>query len=298
MPAHAPLPTDAFPFLCRATLEHVQAALAPQGIRPIVLKGPHLAHTVYSRPSDRTWTDLDLLVTPAEFPHALQTLIDAGYGLAEPLSNRSATDLEYYHRELKSPLGVQVELHRDVTPHACWPVDIAAWRQRAVPFRMDAVEALGLATEDLLLHLCLHIIKSHFRVEEKHFRDIGLLVRARTIDWDKFLAQARNARCRAGCHYILRVAILQHGASVPEGVLRQIRPGPLRRIWMDRFLAPARFPVYRFPSHSPEKMALFLHFPLMDRPIDWPAFAFYYIALRLRDAAARPFFRSKRTTHE
>jgi hypothetical protein len=286
MPA-ATLPNNAFPLLCRTTLEHIHAVLAPKGIRPVVLKGPHLAHTVYPRSDDRTWTDLDLLVAPAEFPAALEALVASGYGLAEPMPGRTATDLEGYHRELRSPIGVQVELHRDVAPHACWPVDIAAWMERAEPFRMDGVEALGLCPEDLLLHLCLHIVKSHFDVEEKHFRDIERLLQARPIDWDSFLVQAGAARCRTGCYYVLLAARCLHEALVPSASLRRLRPGVLRRAWMDRQLVPGRFPVLRSPYPSRLRTALALHFPLLDRVRDWPAFAFRYLRLRGMDAAGR-----------
>ncbi len=90
------------------------------------------------------------------------------------------------------------------------------------PFHFGETEALGLATEDLLLHLCLHMGTSYFQViERKHVADIGLLLKKRRVDWPVFLQRAKKAGAGAIAYYALLAARLQENAAVPDDVLEQ-----------------------------------------------------------------------------
>ena len=55
------------------------ATLRAKGIRAILLKGPVTAQWLYSGQRSRTYTDVDLLVAPGEFPRALSVLEAIGY---------------------------------------------------------------------------------------------------------------------------------------------------------------------------------------------------------------------------
>ena len=55
------------------------ATLRAEGIRAILLKGPVTAHWLYAGNATRSYTDVDLLVAPDEFPRALGALEEIGY---------------------------------------------------------------------------------------------------------------------------------------------------------------------------------------------------------------------------
>jgi len=59
---------------------------------------------------------------------------------------------------------------------------------------------------------------------------------------------------------------------VPANVLRRLRPGKLRRLWLEKNIDPASYPIYRFPLHSLPKIKRRLLLPLLDRPGQWLGF--------------------------
>jgi Uncharacterised nucleotidyltransferase len=65
--------------LLDAAAAEAVAALGAEGIRAILLKGPVTVQWLYSGQASRTYTDVDLLVAPDEFPRALRRLEDIGY---------------------------------------------------------------------------------------------------------------------------------------------------------------------------------------------------------------------------
>ncbi|HSI26006.1 MAG TPA: nucleotidyltransferase family protein, partial [Aeromicrobium sp.] len=63
----------------------VVRALAAANIAHLLLKGPAMAHWLYAEdPSSRTYTDVDLLVSPADFEAAEDVI--AGMGFLRPVS--------------------------------------------------------------------------------------------------------------------------------------------------------------------------------------------------------------------
>jgi Uncharacterised nucleotidyltransferase len=69
----------AWTLLLDAAAAECIAALHAEGIRAILLKGPVTAEWLYPGHAPRSYSDVDLLVAPDEFPRALRTLEDLGY---------------------------------------------------------------------------------------------------------------------------------------------------------------------------------------------------------------------------
>lgn len=86
---------------------------------------------------------------------------------------------------------MHIELHHDFSPRHRYPVDIDQLFADAVEFRIGRVTARGLRPEHLLLHLVIHIVKSYFIVEHKHFLDIALLTKAVTLNWREVVSLLR-----------------------------------------------------------------------------------------------------------
>lgn len=266
----------------------MQAICRDAGIDLLVLKGPHLAYTVWPVPTERVWCDLDILARPDQFDAAIEALTRQDFK-QPPFDRRHRASAPCYHNiALQGPYGIHIELHRDLTPHGRYPVSIEDLFCRAETFWFLETEARGLAPADLLLHLCLHMMKSYFcAVERKHIRDIALVVTRRTIDWRLFLSNAGAAGARTGCWVALRAAATQHGAVVPERVLTDLTPTPRRQQWLARWLDPAVFPVYRGPARSKWDYQWRLGLALMDRPLDWLPLLMKYGWLRIMDLMGR-----------
>ena len=266
-----------------ATLKKAQELLAEKGIRILVLKGPHLGNTVYDSPADRLYGDLDVLVRSVDFESSVNALLENGF---QPFAyNTFAPQIQrdFKHWEFRSPLGIVVELHRWLSGHDRYTVDMDGLFARAESFRFGGVDALGLAPEDLLLHLCLHMGTSYFSViERKHIRDIALLIRKRPIAWPVFLRRTGRAGARAIAYYSLLAAKKQDSASIPDEVMKTLCPMRARRWWIEKHVDAASFPVYRFPEHSMKRIKKGLLFPLMDKPGQWLKFVWRIGVLRIK----------------
>ena len=287
------LPPETLLFVTAETIRTVGGLLSDIGIDFVVLKGPHLACTIYPDPLQRSWCDLDILVRPADSGKALACLQAHGFTPAPEDSRRHATMQSYYNVNLMTPLGLPLELHHALSSHQRYPVDVEQMILDAEPFSIMDVHAKGLKTEHLLLHLCIHMTNDYFLHEEKHLEDIALLVRKRAIRWDAFEVLARRAGCMIGSYYALAAACAQKNAPVPEALLVSLKPGFLRAIWLNRFLDPHHDPVYIRKDHDYAKAMLRIGLPMMDRLADAVAVGLRYMRLRTLD-----FVRARRAAPE
>lgn len=281
--SEANLPTTVYLLRSELVFKNVRDLLAGQGIAVVLLKGPHLGSTVYDSPRDRLYGDLDVLVKPAEFDRAAEVLLENGF---KPFAYDSFTPEiqgDFKHWEFRSPWGIVVELHRWLSGHDRYPVDSAGLFARAEKFDFGETPALGLAAEDLLLHLCLHMGTSYFHViERKHVADISLLIKKRKVDWPVLLQRVIQSGAKSIAYYALLAAQRQDNAAVPADILRRLRPGNLHRLWLEKNLDPDEFPIYRFPGHSMSKIKRRLLLPLMDNPSQWLGFFRRMAATKLR----------------
>lgn len=244
-----------------------------EAITLILLKGPHLAHAVYDHPYERPFGDLDVLVKPRDFAKAARILLKNQFILLEEDDRNLATTAQTNHWAFQSRFGQLIELHRGFTGLERHPVDLDAWFSRAEAFQYGQTPALGLGTEDLLCHLCLHIGKSFFHIiEKKHIRDLDVLIRKRPIKWDFYISRCRETRSRAIAYYCLRSAHAQYGTPIPAEVLAALRPGKWRRFWLDKHLDVNAFPVYRFYARGAEHARKRLTLPLLDGFASWVPF--------------------------
>jgi hypothetical protein len=266
-----------------ATFRKVRDLFAKESIGILLLKGPHLGNTIYDSPKDRLYSDLDLLVRPSDFEEATKLLLKNDF---IPFAFDKFTpeiQRDFKHWEFRSPLGILIELHRWLSGHDRFPIDCDDLFERSEKFRFGQVEAMGLGTEDLLLHLCLHMGTSYFHViERKHVTDIKMLLTKRRLDWPIFLNRVKKAGTMAITYYALLSAKVQEKASVPDDALKMLCPWRLRRLWLEKYLDPTKYPIYRFPDHSRKMIKKKLLVPLLDRPDQWVGFLLRTIATNIR----------------
>lgn len=230
-------------------LAEVLGVCAQHGLRPIALKGIHLAAKVYPDPAVRPMNDIDLLFTPAELPAAEQLLeslsyggkyksADLGAGVTKHTSTfRRETDQAATPNPYLSPeTGCMIEPH--VSLEESWfglKVDITPGvRERTLEVDLGGQPCRVLASEDLLLHLCVHfcfhlIMGSPSMVQ---LSDLLIVTQTSQVDWPKFIERSINTRSASFTLAALMLARKLLGAPVSDAVIDQLAqhaPDQLRR---------------------------------------------------------------------
>lgn len=232
-----------------AQFGEVLSACADRGLRPIALKGIHLAALVYPDPALRPMNDVDLLFTPEELAEAEAMLDALGYGgkhksaeLGPGITKHTSTFRRSTAQAATPNPYLSAEADRTVEPHTSleesWfglKIDITPGvRERAVAAELAGYACRVLAREDLLLHLCVHFC-FHLIMGAPSMVQLGDLLAVTAIggiDWPAFSKRAID-RCAAP--YTLAALALARdllGAPAPADALHtlsQATPDPLRQ---------------------------------------------------------------------
>ncbi|MFZ3342986.1 MAG: nucleotidyltransferase family protein [Terriglobales bacterium] len=222
-----------------AELMRITRAFAQNQIRAIPYKGPVLAQSAYGDLALRSFSDLDLLITPADFSRAKQTLAELGYQPSKPQT--PAVERLWlckgYERSFDGPAGKNlIELQWNLLPYF-YAVDpaVAEFRFDDLWIRTGRI-ALGahdesrdtssntladasglpcLSPEDSLLILCLHAAK-HLWTRLIWIADIAESLRVSDLDSARVVERSRAL----GITRILAVSfwLAEHllGAAIPS----------------------------------------------------------------------------------
>lgn len=198
--------------------------LSAVGVRVAALKGLHLAAAVYEHPALRKLGDVDLLVPAGQVEAARAALLQAGYRPDGP------DDPTLHHvAPLVKPRAAPIELHRDVCPEPNpFRMDVQPLWERMVPITVGGQPALGLCPEDLLLHLCVHMVFNHrCLVPLRNVLDVAMVVERNGggVRWDLLQETARATGTRRAVFCGLALARDMLGAGVPADVLARLVPG-------------------------------------------------------------------------
>jgi hypothetical protein len=138
-------------------------ALAAARVRPLVIKGAALAHTLYDQPWERPSADIDLLIDREDRERCEAALRAAGW-TRDPESNAElASTQRHYSKTLPSGRTEFVDLHWKVANPPLF-ADVLAYgdlTSRAVPVAALGPGAWTLSDDDALLLACIHIAAHH-----------------------------------------------------------------------------------------------------------------------------------------
>ncbi len=230
-------------------LGEILVACAAHQVRPIALKGVHLAASLYAEPALRPMNDIDLLFEETEMARVAAIFRALGYEqrhkpaeLGAGVTKHTSTFRRQGHDGATPNPYLSAVGDRTVEPHVSlqesWyglQVDITPGvRSRAVTEKLGNQPARVLAAEDLLLHLCVHftfhlIMGAPALVQ---LADLLVLVKDQELRWDLFVERARA--CRATPYTLAALFLAQRllHAPVPPGVLAELGqdiPPALRR---------------------------------------------------------------------
>lgn len=206
----------------------ILTALRAQNIPVIVLKGAHLAATVYPHPALRSMNDIDLLFHPTDVASAVEVLHALGYQPAAPIEwTNYLTIAQHLPRFGKPNVVAGVEVHWTITrPDQVYSIAQDGLWARATPVTLAGVAVFGLCPEDLLLHICEHATYHHHCLQRMRFLcDIDALVRhyAQVLDWAQVQQQAQAYRWAKGVHLALLLARQLLATPVPDTVIQHLQ---------------------------------------------------------------------------
>ena len=194
-------------------------ALAQSGVRTVLLKGPSISRWVYEDGEFRSYSDLDLLVAPADVRRAVRTLTGLGF-------DRVHSDA---HAELlrRARDQVTVDLHRvlvgvQARPEEAWSVLIDSTQA----FALQGREVEILPEPARALHLALHAAQ-HGAHDSKPLDDLAIaLDRLPESVWEG--AAALAGRLHASAAFGTGLRLLPKGREIAERLdLPQERSGEM-----------------------------------------------------------------------
>ncbi|HSN76884.1 MAG TPA: nucleotidyltransferase family protein [Anaerolineae bacterium] len=225
-------------------IERVLLALTQTGVDFIWLKGGALAYAVYPNPACRARGDLDLWVQAEQLPLATAALQGLGYRLHGKLDRPDALALlvggEQQMVHSNSVVGL-IELQwpalRGEWVRHTTAVDHAAIWQRRSPVAVVSQSFYAMASEDALIHLCVHQAINHqFSAPSwlRNLLDIHLLVATQSLDWNQLVDSAIRWRLATVVWTVLRLSQRLLDTPLPAASLQALAPSRWQRWLIDR----------------------------------------------------------------
>ncbi len=212
-----------------AELARVVTILEQGGVPVIPFKGPVLANMVHRDISLRSFSDLDILVRPADLKRAREALTAGGY---QAEFNEDAEENKYIHnaekviRFIRNPGFIVIEMHWEFAPRNLGFPDLATpqlWarsREESVGGKLMTV----LSPEDVFLQLCFHGAK-HCWDKLEWICSLSELIRSHEkMDWAWIHRYARDCASERILHLGLALARKCLGSLPPQVGLQKLNP--------------------------------------------------------------------------
>jgi hypothetical protein len=234
-------------------LTRVLASLAAGGVSPVLIKGAHLAHTIYPSSASRPRGDTDVVIAADELTRLTCLLDGAGYRRLEHV--RGALILGQCHFRRTDDLGVThgLDVHWRVAAPLVFRrvLPAAALRQARVAIPALGAHAWGPCAPHALIVACVHLI-AHHRADTVLIWLYDIARLAETLDRAGaavFLETAAAGRISAVCTAALErarrhfdgpaltslaghAAAQSRGASEPSARLLDAAR-PIDEVWLD-----------------------------------------------------------------
>ena len=240
----------------RLALREILRLFHQISISVVLLKGAALRVLVYKNPALRPMCDVDLLVRRSELKCAAQTLVAHGYSPRVPIAKQEFYEREHHHlAPLVSIDGlVVVELHSDLIPPAqrgrlLVTVDDIWQRAEAAP--AVSLPAFVPCPAHLLLHLCLHSLRSHcIQPPLACLSDLSQSVSALDVDWQELVETACRWNAERYAYLGLMLAESFAPGGTPALVLSRLKASAgFRGAEHAAVLGAARYAVLRPVAH-------------------------------------------------
>lgn len=251
-------------------LQEITTAFHKQKIPILILKGAHLAATVYDSIALRSMVDIDIMVPPQELTKAVEQIKTIGYQPSTPWLSLDAY-LTYNHHVppfVRPNAVMSLELHWRITrPQRTYSIPMDELWQRSIPITVNGVTLQGFCPEDLLLHVCMHATYHHwFQQGVRFLCDVTAIIHryGDQLDWDAIVQRAVAWEWQRGVFLALAAAQQLLGAQIPADVLARLKRDERITFQADELHA-LLFPEHPELLHSPTEYFLdFLKTPQLS----------------------------------
>ena len=204
-----------------AELRRFLGEIAPTAIRPLLLKGSHLAYSHYPRPDLRPRADTDVLI-PANCRAAVHGVMTdrLGYAVSSKVSGEVTLTQKTYLKYEGRALGHAFDVHWKVAspPVFANVLSYEELSRSAVPLPRLAPNALGPSNVHALLLACIHRVAHHDDdLNLKWLYDIHLLANALSdAEWDELRRLSVKRQVAGVCAHSLRLSAEYFETPIPE----------------------------------------------------------------------------------
>ncbi|MCK4911050.1 MAG: nucleotidyltransferase family protein [Thermodesulfovibrionales bacterium] len=221
----------------------VTEALASEGIRPMILRGPALAEEYFPQEELRFYRDLDFIVNKDELMRAAEVLRGLGF--------KPEGELSYWEKKGEWPFGDGnkiIELHWHAYPEVAGLklLELCGdYRDEPGKYSIDGTEAECLAPEHLLLSSLVHAAFEHQLDRIIRLIDIRQIIKkhGESIDWDWIASRSQEGNCQGAVWKTLGATQAVMDIDLPAGFMNGIRPGGMHEAILDSIL-PERVMIY------------------------------------------------------
>lgn len=213
-------------------LEHILTACQTRGITCIPIRGPVFAAQLYGDCSMRQMDDLDLLVHREDLSTIKEIFDLLGYAQHEQrpgFLEAFSYSLEFIHPQH----GLIVEPHWTLAyPPFVVATDMAPVWARTVRQQWMNRDTRMLSQEDLLLHLCLHLLHKGEHAPLLWYYELNRLIRQQQsiLDWNVFVPQAQAMGQADFIADVLATLIHHFHSTIPSSIMSRLlhpsRPSP------------------------------------------------------------------------
>jgi hypothetical protein len=204
-------------------LESVGQLLAVNGIEMLAMRGPLLTEMIYQpAPGMRTFSDLDILVHPEDFPRVYRLLLQAGWRPNFPLAQHEQRWMTRGDRDFTFHLGADIlEVHWSVDePGYCFPLKKNQFWEGKTRHKLLENEIYSFSLPMLFLNLCLHGVRHRWE-KLAWVMDLAWFAHSQAdFDWQDFWEWACGLGFQRVAAMGMQAAEALGGARFPEDVRR------------------------------------------------------------------------------
>lgn len=191
--------------------------LARIGIRPLVLKGPAVAHLDAPDPALRTFADLDLLVPAGQIDAAVLALVASG--AERPVAERRAGFDRRFAKSvtLRTASGIELDLHRTLVDGAHGVrLPLRRLHDQAASFELAGARVPCLGSVHRLLHSAYHLALGSPTPRLGSVRDLATALTDPELAWTEVVAEAERWGGSAVLALAVRLTTDELGIDAPE----------------------------------------------------------------------------------
>ena len=168
-----------------------------ENIDVIPLKGVYLADKYYKNPVTRTMCDIDLLVKKEDVRKSLEILNKIGFKSSKEYDYDFWLNNQKHIPAYYSKNNISIELHATLLPEGRYSlknvnIDLDNIWSSCAETCLCKQKSFRMSTENLILHLCIHIAEDKFKQKILQLLDIYQIIQNENINWQRLVSKSKE----------------------------------------------------------------------------------------------------------